>query len=84
MPSTVESPPTPRRGPQGATSSELCGLSCMALVPSAPLRPEASVRNQPVRAPRPPGLLLNEKALNPFPALAPELLVRFLQLLGEL
>lgn len=81
MPSPLEST---RCVPQGAVSSEPCGLSCMALVPGAPLCPEASVRDQLVRAQRPPGLLLNEKALNPFPALAPELLVWFLQLLGEL
>lgn len=46
---------------------------------------EAFVHHRPARAPQQPlGLPPNEKALNPFPALAPELLVWFLQLLGEL
>lgn len=45
---------------------------------------EAFVHHRPARAQQPLGLPPNEKALNPFPALAPELLVWFLQLLGEL
>ena len=70
-------------------SDEPRGLSCVSLAPGAPLCTEGpSVQNL---RPSPsgqgaaaPGLPVNQKALNPFWALAPELLVRFLQLLGEL
>lgn len=71
-----------------------CQLSHMAsvarpwcqMLPCAPKDhlSEAFVHQRPARAQQPVGLPPNEKALNPFPALAPELLVWFLQLLGEL
>lgn len=44
---------------------------------------EAPVQHRQVRPQQPLGLPLHGEALNPFPALAPELLVHFLQLLGE-
>lgn len=61
----------------GAMSSEPCGLSGMSLAPGAPLCPSPTGQGAAAA-----GLPLNE-ALNPFPARAPELLVRFYSCLGN-
>lgn len=81
-----------RAGGDGEPSLQGCGAG---VFPSAPAgSPKGSWCPRRTGCPRPlsvafqgaaaPGMPVNEKALNPFPALAPELLVRFLQLLGEL
>lgn len=75
------------RFPQQAMSRQPRGLRRMSLVLPCALQghlSKASVRHGQAAPQQPLGPRQCEKALNPFPARAPELLVCFLQLLGEL